>query len=171
MSDTLSRRGFLKLGSTVAVGASIVATGIRSTQAETEVGRATLPYPAKIVAEAKSLKKGEPAQFNYPDESSPCILLKVGERVPGGIGPDGDIVAYSTICTHQGCLVGYDVKTATIKCPCHFSIFDPARAGQVVCGQATVNLTQIVLDYNPENDTIHAIAINGLIYGRQSNIL
>jgi arsenite oxidase small subunit len=40
-----------------------------------------------------------------------------------------------------------------------------------VCGQATVNLTQIVLDYNPENDTIHAIAINGLIYGRQSNIL
>lgn len=170
MKDSLSRRNFLKLGGGVAAG--IAVTGITSAQEiPTEIGRVTLPYPVKAIVEAKSLKDHIPVHFNYPDESSPCVLLKMGEQVPGGVGPNGDIVAYSAICTHQGCLVAYDTQATTFKCPCHFSIFDPARTGQVVCGQATVNLTQIVLEYNSENDTVMAVAVNGLIYGRQSNLL
>ena len=30
------------------------------------------------------------------------------ERVPAGVGPDGDIVAYSSLRTHMGCPVVYD---------------------------------------------------------------
>ena len=31
----------------------------------------------------------------YPDEQSPIVLLKLGRRVPDGVGPDGDVVAYN----------------------------------------------------------------------------
>ena len=50
-------------------------------------------------------------------------------------------------------------------------MFDAEKAGQMVCGQATENLPRIVLDYDAKTDTVTAVAVDGLIYGRQSNIL
>jgi arsenite oxidase small subunit len=41
----------------------------------------------------------------------------------------------------------------------------------MVCGQATENLPRIKLDYDAKTDSIHASGVDGLIYGRQSNIL
>jgi arsenite oxidase small subunit len=41
----------------------------------------------------------------------------------------------------------------------------------MVCGQATENLPQIKLEYDAKTDSIHALGVDGLIYGRQSNIL
>lgn len=174
MSEKLSRRNFLKAGGLLAAAgaAEIVAPGgLREAQAQEEVGRATLPYPAMSVAQANELEVGQVQNFTYPDDASPCVLLKAGQPVPGGVGPDGDIVAYSSLCSHQGCPVTYDGEDRVFKCFCHFSIFDPEKTGQVVCGQATVNLPQIVLEYNAEDDAVTAVAVKGLIYGRQSNIL
>lgn len=98
-------------------------------------------------------------------------MIKMGAPVPGGVGPEKDIVAYSTLCSHMGCPVAYDQKKRIFICPCHFSTFDAEMAGQMVCGQATEDLPQIVLQYNAKDDTVSAVAVNGLIYGRQSNIL
>ena len=95
----------------------------------------------------------------------------MGKPTPGGVGPDGDIVAHSILCTHMGCPVSYDATAKTFKCPCHFSIFDPEKNGQMVCGQATENLPQIQLIYDANSDSVSAVGVNGLIYGRQSNIL
>jgi arsenite oxidase small subunit len=99
------------------------------------------------------------------------VLLKTGSPAAGGIGPQQDIVAFSVLCTHRGCAVAYDASARTFKCPCHFSIFDPDKSGQMVCGQATVNLPQIVLEYDADTTRIAAVAIDGLIYGRASNLL
>ncbi len=41
----------------------------------------------------------------------------------------------------------------------------------MICGQATENLPRIVLEIQRKDDTVTAVAIDGLIYGRQSNIL
>ena len=41
----------------------------------------------------------------------------------------------------------------------------------MVCGQATENLPRIVLRYDAASGTVSAIAIDGLLYGRQSNLL
>ena len=41
----------------------------------------------------------------------------------------------------------------------------------MVCGQATENLPRIVLKYNDKDDSVTAVSIVGLLYGRQSNIL
>jgi arsenite oxidase small subunit len=112
-----------------------------------------------------------PVSFAYPDAASPCTALKLGSRVPGGVGPDGDIVAYSAMCTHMGCPVVYEPATKVFKCPCHFSMFDAEKAGQMIAGQATENLPRVRLQYDEKTGTVSAVGIEGLIYGRQANVL
>ncbi len=91
--------------------------------------------------------------------------------MPGGVGPDRDIVAYSTMCTHMGCPVAFDSGTNTFKCGCHYSMFDAEKSGQMICGQATENLPRIRLDYNAQTGAITATGIDGMLYGRQANVL
>jgi ubiquinol-cytochrome c reductase iron-sulfur subunit len=66
--------------------------------------------------------------------------------------PDG-IVAYSKICTHAGCAIALYRKPKfppveprpALICPCHYSTFDPARAGKVLFGPAGRPLPQLPL--------------------------
>ena len=44
------------------------------------------------------------------------------------------IVALSSICTHQGCTVGYNQGKGYIECPCHGSVF--STSGSVLAGPA-----------------------------------
>lgn len=171
--STLSRRGFLKTtGTGVVAGATATVTGVVATPvAAAAAGSATLPYEQKTIAQAKKLKTNVPVSFTYPDASSPCTLVKLGRAAPGGVGPDRDIVAYSSLCTHMGCPVAYDAERKVFKCPCHYSTFDAEMAGQMVCGQATEDLPRVVLRYDEGDDSVQAVAVEGVIYGRQSNIL
>lgn len=41
----------------------------------------------------------------------------------------------------------------------------------MITGQATEDLPRILLRYDAEDDSITAIGVDGLIYGRQANIL
>ncbi|HQR20439.1 MAG TPA: arsenate reductase (azurin) small subunit [Burkholderiaceae bacterium] len=169
----VSRRVFLKVGGASAVGGALGAglAGDASAATGLDTSRTVLPYPRQAVGMATKMTKGAPVNFSYPDASSPCVAVKLGTAVPGGVGPDRDIVAYSTLCTHMGCPVAYDAGTNTFKCGCHFSLFDAEKAGQMICGQATENLPRIRLDYNAQTGAITATGIDGLIYGRQANVL
>ena len=63
------------------------------------------------------------------------------------------IVAYSKVCTHAGCAVALYRKPTfppvqprpALVCPCHYSTFDPARAGKVLFGPAGRALPQLPL--------------------------
>ncbi|CEG54807.1 Arsenite oxidase subunit AioB [Stutzerimonas xanthomarina] len=170
----LTRRIFLKYtGSGAAVGTLALSSSAFAQEPtqSSPPGATTLPYPQQAVAKLGDLEINNPVSFSYPDGSSPCALIKKGKPVSGGVGPDKDIVAYSTLCTHMGCPVLYDKSAETFKCPCHYSIFDPDQSGQMVIGQATENLPQIMLNYNEEEESVYAIAVQGLIYGRQANII
>ena len=172
MSTALSRRNFLKLSGGAAAGAGVAIAGVANAEAVTaDLGHATLAYKPKTVAHAKGLQINTPVSFMFPDASSPCALIKMGQAVPGGVGADRDIVAFSTLCTHMGCPVSYDTQAKTFKCPCHFSLFDPEKGGQMVCGQATEDLPRIVLQYDAKTGAVTAVGVEGLIYGRQSNVL
>lgn len=51
------------------------------------------------------------------------------------------VLAYSAICTHQGCTVsGWEAEKKAISCFCHVSVFDATKGGQVVSGPATRRL-------------------------------
>jgi ubiquinol-cytochrome c reductase iron-sulfur subunit len=63
------------------------------------------------------------------------------------------IVAYSKICTHAACAVSlfryplFDPTSPSpaLVCPCHYSTFDPGRAGAVLFGPAGRPLPQLPL--------------------------
>lgn len=148
----------------VVVGVPAVAGAV-----QVDAGRTTLPYPRKPIAMASNLKVNELVGFSYPDDASPCGLMKMGRRVQGGVGPDGDIVAFSTLCTHMGCPLQYDAQARAFKCGCHYSQFDPEMGGQMICGQATENLPQVTLAVSSDG-AVTATGIEGLIYGRQANV-
>lgn len=172
----VGRRFFLKSGGAAAAVAGSVVIPIQdanaATQAKAAAGSSTaLAYPATAVGKVAGMPLNQAVSFHYPDDSSLCYAIRMGTEVPGGIGPNKDVVAYSAMCTHMGCPVVYDSDSRTFKCGCHFSIFDPEQHGQMVCGQATENLPSIKLSYDAKTDTVRATGVDGLIYGRQSNLL
>ncbi|ASD22354.1 hypothetical protein B7495_09860 [Cryobacterium sp. LW097] len=54
----------------------------------------------------------------------------------------GEVVAFSAICTHQGCIVVPEKKG--LNCPCHKSLFDTAT-GAVIQGPATDPLPAVTV--------------------------
>ena len=101
----------------------------------------------------------------------PCLALRLPAPIPGGLvtatapaGTDpGDpaelaLAGFSRICTHEGCLVDLNLDVEAIAfafnhrgerpkltCACHYSVFDPARAGQAVSGPARLPLPRVRL--------------------------
>ncbi len=137
-----------------------------------DTGVVLMTYPRRRIASVSNLKQGEPVDFEYPLQGQQSFLVKLGEPAQGGAGPDGDIVAFSYLCTHMGCpLVGLykDEHKILGPCTCHFTTYDLRNNGMVVLGQATQNLTQITLAI--EDDDIYATGTMGLIYGFRDNLL
>lgn len=167
----LSRRDFIKLsGSTIAAGSvagSLAASLLPSTAGAQSSN--TGGYPVVDIASLADIGEGAAINFNYPDERSPALLMRLAESTPEGIGPDQQIVAYSRLCTHKGCPVTWRAERKLLICPCHWSSFDPAKSGQLVIGQASQSLPRI--DLRIEGDIVQAVGVQGLIYGRHTNIL
>lgn len=152
--EKLSRERFIWLGTALGVGAasaSLVACGGGSSggaegggsggkesgggsggsggsQASSSGGGAEAGG-ASIASESE-VKPGSAVTFK--DAGNPAVLVHLD---------DGDFVAYSAVCTHQGCTVGY--KDAQLVCPCHGSVFDAADGGKVVTGPAQTPLPEI----------------------------
>lgn len=162
------RRQFLRggvFGIAGAAAASVLPAGPAQAQA-----RAMVDYPSTRLANLADLKVDEPMDIAYPDADSPGVLLKLGTPVEGGVGPDGDIVAFSVLCPHKGYNMSYHAADKTLNCPGHFSRFDCEKGGQQVWGHATQNLPQFALRVDDKGD-IHAEGADELIYGRLSNVL
>ena len=162
------RRQFLRGGALATAGAA--ATTLMPDGAQAKPGTALLRYPANRLANIADLTVNEPLDVAYPDDDAPGVLLKLGTRVEGGAGPDGDIVGFSTVCPHKGFPLSYHADRRTLNCPGHYSVFDCEAGGQQVWGQATQNLPQYILRVDDKGD-IHAEGVDELLYGRHSNVL
>ena len=58
----------------------------------------------------------------------------------------GGIVAYSAICTHEGCPISmWHQQSRTLFCACHASRFDPTDRARVVDGPAPRRLAMLPL--------------------------
>jgi rieske iron-sulfur protein len=82
-------------------------------------------------------------------EHSTILMLHVD---PAKFSPDvvddtwHGLIAYSAVCTHQGCMVsGWDTATKQFVCPCHQGFFDPLNGAVSTAGPKTRALPQIPL--------------------------
>jgi arsenite oxidase small subunit len=166
--DVGRRRFFAR--SAAAVAGVAVTAALPAGPARAEPGLALVTYPSRKLANVKDLNVDHPKDIAYPDSDSPGVLLKLGHRVDGGVGPDGDIVAFSTMCPHRGYPLAYQATDKVLACPGHYSRFDVEKGGLEIWGHATQNLPQFGLRVDQAGD-IYAESVDELIYGRLSNVL
>ena len=159
----LTRRRFIQTTGAAGVGAAApIVIGPRA-------AAETAGYPVKPIVALDELLPGTTLPFAYPDDRSPALLMRMDEEVLEGVGPDSSIVAFSSLCTHKGCPVVYKPEHRLLICPCHWSTFDPEKAGGLVIGQASQSLPRIEL--RVESGMIVATGVKGLIYGRHTNLV
>ncbi|HYU46302.1 MAG TPA: Rieske (2Fe-2S) protein [Terriglobales bacterium] len=86
-----------------------------------------------------------------PREGDNCtaVLFRVSpDKVPADLKSESaeGIIAYSAVCTHQGCMMNEIHKSSTavaaygIICPCHDAIFDPLQSGKNTGGATSRTL-------------------------------
>jgi thiosulfate dehydrogenase [quinone] large subunit len=90
-------------------------------------------HKGTLIGLASSVPVGGAAAFTDPSFQSPAFVLQP---------KPGTFVAFSRICTHEGCTVNFDRRAEEFVCPCHGSIFN-ARTGAVIQGPAPTPLPSI----------------------------
>lgn len=71
------------------------------------------------------------------ETEQPAILIRFAGE---------EFVAYSALCSHEGCPVFYQPESQRIACPCHGVVFDPARGGAAEVGPAQIPLEEIRIE-------------------------
>jgi arsenite oxidase small subunit len=160
-----TRRNFLKLimtfsGLLVIGGIAAILKSITNpalTSGNTTGGPKS--FPRVKVAQLADLKVNQPMVFEYPLDNEPNILVKLGQKADGGVGPDGDVVAFSGVCQHLGCLYAFQAPGTSPECNssyraagpegyccCHGSIFDFLHGAKVLSGPSPRPQPQVVLE-------------------------
>jgi len=176
-SCMMNRREFMLFGSSAIISASTISlTLLPGTAYADEQKAQVVGYPRLKVAKLSELKDNKAIDFQYPDKlaSAQCTLVKMGVEAGGGIGDKKDIVAFSTLCTHQGGpLMGTykatDEHRTLGPCPLHLSLYDLRRHGIVASGQAYQSIPQVLLEV--DGDDVYAVGMMGLIFGRNTNLV
>lgn len=124
---------FLTLGSALLAGANV---------ALAVAGLAHAPHalPEKRIGTLGELEGGGSFLFTYPTEADPCILVRTEE---------GELQAYSQVCTHLSCAVIYRPEERTLFCPCHHGYFS-VRDGEPTAGPPTRRLPRIRIEQRGE---------------------
>lgn len=182
-SSSRERRSFLKTA--LAFSAVLLTAGlggmVRSLSAPPKgsSGNAPTTFPKVLVANLTDLTLNKPIEFNYPLQETPNLLVKLGATATGGIGPDSDIVAFSMICQHLGCIYGYvaDGQPAACNpgyraqgpvgyCCCHGTVYNLAKGGAVLAGPSLRPVPQVILELDSSTGDIYATGMTPpTIYG------
>ncbi|KZE90327.1 Cytochrome b6-f complex iron-sulfur subunit [Agromyces sp. NDB4Y10] len=137
----LSRRTAIALGGTGAIGGALILAGCAAADdgASGGSGGGATTAPSTGAADAAG------------EEVAALADIPVGGSIDATIGGEpvllaqptaGEVVAYSAICTHQGCVVA--AAGSKFECPCHGSIFD-AATGDVEVGPALQPLESVAV--------------------------
>ncbi|MDP8913399.1 MAG: FAD-dependent oxidoreductase [Pseudomonadota bacterium] len=77
----------------------------------------------------------KPKSYDELEPGHAAIMKVDGENVAAFKDEAGLVHAVSAVCTHMGCLVGWNATDRTWDCPCHGSRFE--LSGEVIHGPAT----------------------------------
>jgi len=100
------------------------------------------------------------------------MLVKLGVKAQGGVGPDGDIVAFSQFCQHLGCVYGFVPAGKSPSCDntfkssgpvgyccCQGGVYDLLQAAKVTDGPPPRSVPQVLLSFDASSGDISAIGM------------
>jgi thiosulfate dehydrogenase [quinone] large subunit len=90
--------------------------------------KAQVPQGAVRLGPSNRLPRGQAATYRDPGDGQPDIVIR---------DSSGNVHAFSAVCTHAGCTVGFE--GGQIVCPCHGGTFD-AKTGAVISGPPPTGL-------------------------------
>ncbi|CAM5296978.1 QcrA and Rieske domain-containing protein [Leifsonia shinshuensis] len=139
-SAPLTRRTLVQIGGVSAAGAGALllaactpqGSGASTGDGSGNSGAATVSLSSIPVGGAVSASIG----------STPIVVAQPSA---------GTVVAFSAVCTHQGCTVAPQGKE--FDCPCHGSRFD-AATGDVIQGPASTPLTKLKASVSGDKVTV-----------------
>lgn len=165
------RRTFLKLAATASAilaagGVAAIAKSITNpAPSSPSSGGSPGSFPRVKIANLSNLEVDKPLIFNYPLDNEPNYLVKLGQKADGGVGPGGDVVAFSQICQHLGCSYGFQAKDTSPSCNssyvadrpvgyccCHGSVFDFLHGAQVIAGPSPRPQPRVILEVDSSGD-------------------
>ncbi len=170
---SMERRDFLKLAA-AAGGAITLGAVISSVKSVSFIppSPVKVSWPRLLVTNISSLEVLSPFTFSYPLTNTPNILVRLGVKAENGVGPNGDIVAFSGICQHLGCYYGfvkpgsspvckssYSASIPQGYCCCHGSQYDFVNGAKVISGPAPRPLPQVTLEFDATTGNIYAVAM------------
>ena len=133
--NVLSRRSAIGVGGG-ALGAAVLAACGGGTDDDgggdsggAEPGGTPSPKSGDAIAKLSDVPVGGSASAKVDGEE---LLLSQPEK--------GKVMAFSAVCTHQGCAV--KPEGAELHCPCHGSVYD-AATGEVKAGPAPEPLPRV----------------------------
>ena len=133
---------------------AVLAVGFVSTAAAIvyPVSRFLVPPPggepatdSVVVAKASALKPNSGMIFKFG--SKPGIVVKTAE---------GEIRAFSAVCTHLDCTVQFKNDTSQLWCACHNGTYD--LGGNVVSGPPPRGLEKFIVTLRGEGDDAEIVA-------------
>jgi arsenite oxidase small subunit len=90
----------------------------------------------RLIGRSSMMAAGGYQLFRYPTDEDPCILVR--EK-------NGELKAYSQVCTHLSCAVVYKPAEETLFCPCHHGTFT-LDDGRPIMGPPTRRLPRIQIE-------------------------
>jgi cytochrome b6-f complex iron-sulfur subunit len=151
MTDsTVSRRRVIAMGSVGAIGAAGLAacsSDSDGSDGDSNDGSAGTAPSSKTAQAPAGLKLAKLADVPV---GTAIVLDASGQKILLAQPKEGQAVAYSAICTHQGCTVA---GGAQAKCPCHGSVFDIAT-GKPTNGPATKALPAVAVSVNESGEVV-----------------
>ncbi len=149
----VTRRGFIRLGAVLGLGpvaaSALAACGGGGSSAENEGGEAAGGMAAGSDGGGPEVDKGQAIVKESevkPNTAVPFTNTDTGQQSVLVHLENGQFAAYSAVCTHQACTVAYQPENGKLACPCHGSVFDPARGAAVETGPARAPLPEMDIE-------------------------
>ena len=143
----VSRKQLLQVGAVIGVGSvgGAVLAGCENNQTASTVttveetrGRVPEAAPGQTaIAAVSDVSPNSAVSYTNAGNELPEVLVRL---------PDGRFVAYSAVCSHQGCTVVYRPQIRKLVCPCHGGVYDPARGGAVLSGPPPLPLAKVTVE-------------------------
>jgi Rieske Fe-S protein len=131
----VTRKQLLSVGAVIGVGSVGAAVLAGCSNGESASTLTTIEESMRRVHEAAPWQAAIAAVSDVAPNSA-VPYTNAGNRLPEVLVrlPDGSFVAYSAVCSHQGCTVAYRPQIRKLVCPCHGGVYDPAQGGAVISG-------------------------------------